>query len=444
MSKRLISKITAFTLAGFAVLGGFILQGRAEAEGLKRQVELGYQRAFSELASASDQLSKSLSKCVCFESAGAFSSVCAEAYAKAGAAQRALGALPFSGAELTETASFFSKAGDYAWVMAKKSASGQALSEEERRNLSALAAGAELLSDNLEELYAGLRNGEVTFEAAENLASEASATLADGFVSMESEFPELPTLVYDGPFSDHLTDRSPAFLENAPEITKEEAVKRAADFTGMAEERFTVEYERGGAIPVYVLSARSLHGSLIVEVSVAGGVVTRLKNTRTAGESIMTVEDGVAIAEKFLASHGYDGMEKSYYHIEDGAVTVNFACTQEGVTCYPDLAKVTVALDTGRVVGFESEGYVMSHRERELSEPKVTQEDAEGRVSENLTVLSRGLAVIETGGKNEVMCHEFKCEGADKRHYILYVNTETGQEEKLLMLIEDENGTMTV
>lgn len=286
MSKRLISRITAFVLAGFAVLGGFILQGRIEAESLKRRVELSYQRAFSELASASFMLSNSLGKCVYCESSGAFSSACAEAYAKAAAAQSALGALPFSGANLTETASFFSRAGDYAFVMARKAAAGELLSKEERKNLAALADGAELLSDNLEELYAGLRNGEITFEKTGETTQGNAKTLADGFAAMESGFPELPSLVYDGPFSDSLSDRSPAFLENAPEITEEEAIARAAQFTGMAEERFTAEYERGGDIPVYILSARSLHGSLIAEVSVSGGVVTRLKIPEAWGRAL--------------------------------------------------------------------------------------------------------------------------------------------------------------
>lgn len=98
-------------------------------------------------------------------------------------------------------------------------------------------------------------------------------------------------------------------------------------------------------------------------------------------------------------------------------------------------------MDTGGIVGFESEGYVMSHREREIPEPQIKAEEAQGRVSEDLAVTSNGLAVIETGGKNEVFCHEFKCEGKNGRRYILYVNAATGDEENLLTLLEDENGT---
>ena len=65
-------------------------------------------------------------------------------------------------------------------------------------------------------------------------------------------------------------------------------------------------------------------------------------------------------------------------------------------------------------------------------------------MSPRLTVLSHQMAVIPTEGKYEVYCHEFKCETESGRHYIIYVNAETGEEEKILILIESESGTLTL
>ena len=106
--------------------------------------------------------------------------------------------------------------------------------------------------------------------------------------------------------------------------------------------------------------------------------------------------------------------------------------------------KVSVALDNGRVVGFESKGYLMNHTVRDLPAPTVSEEEARGVVSPALTVLSHQLALIPTGGEYEVLCHEFKCEDEDGRHVIVYVNAQNGQEEKLLLLLEDENGTLVL
>ena len=60
-----------------------------------------------------------------------------------------------------------------------------------------------------------------------------------------------------------------------------------------------------------------------------------------------------------------------------------------------------------------------------------------------LKVLAHEMAVIPTSGKNEAFCHEFKCENGGNR-YIVYINAETGNEEKILILLENENGTLTI
>jgi hypothetical protein len=36
---------------------------------------------------------------------------------------------------------------------------------------------------------------------------------------LEADFPELPSLIYDGPFSEHLTGRAPVALEGLPAVT---------------------------------------------------------------------------------------------------------------------------------------------------------------------------------------------------------------------------------
>lgn len=76
--------------------------------------------------------------------------------------------------------------------------------------------------------------------------------------------------------------------------------------------------------------------------------------------------------------------------------------------CYPDLVKVGVALDTGDVVSFESEGYLMNHGDRTLPAPAVSEAEAAAQVDGSLTVLAHQLALIPTGGEYEVLCHEFK------------------------------------
>ena len=147
---------------------------------------------------------------------------------------------------------------------------------------------------------------------------------------------------------------------------------------------------------------------------------------------------------EFLEKRGYPAMRESYFIDQGGILTINFAAVQDEVICYPDLVKVSIALDTGRVVGFESEGYLMNHTLRSFPVLSVSEEEARDVVSPALTVLSQQLSLIPTGGEYEVLCHEFKCRNEEGQHILVYVNAQTGQEEKILILLEDESGTLVI
>ena len=112
--------------------------------------------------------------------------------------------------------------------------------------------------------------------------------------------------------------------------------------------------------------------------------------------------------------------------------------------CYSDLVKVSVALDSGKVCGFEAKGYLTAHCHRELPEMAVDAGTAQTAVTEDLEVLAVQTALVPSDGKYETLCHEFKCADASGRHCIVYVNAQTGQQEKILLLLEDENGTLTI
>ena len=75
---------------------------------------------------------------------------------------------------------------------------------------------------------------------------------------------------------------------------------------------------------------------------------------------------------------------------------------------------------------------------------RFSREQAAQAVSPLLEILSVQTALIPTSGQYEVLCHEFKCSDQNGRHYIVYVNAQTGQEEHILILLEDESGTLVL
>ncbi|NLF34864.1 MAG: germination protein YpeB, partial [Clostridiales bacterium] len=129
---------------------------------------------------------------------------------------------------------------------------------------------------------------------------------------------------------------------------------------------------------------------------------------------------------------------------QSNSLTVNFATVQEGVLCYTDLIKVSVSLADGSLTGFEAHGYTVNHHTRTLARPTVNAGTASAHVTPSLSILAHQLTLIPSAGEHEVLCHEFKCEAEDGSHVVVYVNALTDAQEKILILLEDENGTLAM
>lgn len=453
MEKRRVRVLAAsFTAAAFAVSVGFGVQGYARAEDYRRQLDNGYRQAFTELTTAAGELDAALEKVTYATTPSLFASLCAQAYAKALAAQTALGELPYGNVELEQTAAFFAKAGDYAMAMARGTNGEGVCTDENRETLRGLAAAAGELSATLQALQLQLDGGALHPEDVAAVEARLAAAAEDGgqitggsaFQTVEADFPQVPTLIYDGPFSEHLSSRTPQMLEGLPQVTEEEARRAAAAFAGLRAEVFTRTSDGAGNLPAWGFSALADGGELYVEITKQGGQVLQMLSSRPVGEAALSRKEGVEQAASFLDAHGYQDMSPSYFLEGDGILTVHFAPVLDGVYCYPDLVKVGVALDNGDVVSFEAHGYLMNHGAREPAAPAVSADEAAERVDTSLTVLSRQLALIPTGGEYEVLCHEFKCQNADGGHVLVYVNAATGQQERILLLLEDENGTLVI
>lgn len=445
MSRRAKIRTVSFLTALIVGLGASSLLSAREAAAYKLMLSNSQQHAFAELTAQLEGLDSALQKGRYATSPALLTSLCAEVYSRASAAQAALGELPYSNIELEQTAAFLSKTGDYAWSLSRAAAAG-GCADQSRESLAGLAQVSSDLSARLSALQDELNQGGFSLESvqeAEERLSRSDAgqvTAGSAFQTMEKEFPELPTLIYDGPFSEHLTGRTPSFLEGRDEVDAETALRAAAAFLDRPADSLELVSMGEGALPVY---AFSLPGEdLYLEVTRRGGVVMELLSGRQIGPSQLLPESALAIARDFLRERGYPDMAETYFIRQGGQFTVNFAYQDGEVLCYPDLIKVTVALDNGDVTAFEAEGYVTNHKDRDLFLPAASGEAAQTCLPSDLAVLGHRLALIPTSGQYEVLCHEFKCENAEGGHVLVYVNAQTGQQEKILLLLEDENGTL--
>lgn len=448
MKKRTKAVVFVCLSVFFIAVVGATIREQARARRAERLLSNTYHHAFTELTTAAGELDSALQK-VSYTTPGPLrDNLYQQIYAKALAAQYALGELPHANIDLEQTAAFFAKTGDYAMFLARGEGT-----DDPGENLAALSQIAQTLNASLTQLQGELEAGALDLTSVEHAARELSAATEDAggsaggltFQDVESDFPELPSLVYDGPFSEHMSAAVPKALGGLAQVTEPEAKIRAAGFLNVSPNALTLSATGEGVLPTYSFSLPQDGGIGYIEVTRQGGQVLSYFQDRTPGPAAVTVEDAIALAQNYLTAWAFPRMEPSYHIQRESVLTVHFAPVTQEVYCYPDLVKLTIALDNGKLLGYEAHGYLYQHRERVFPTPAVTQEAAQEAVPDGLEILSVQQALIPShGGTEEVLTHEFKCQTQDGRHILIYVNAQTGLQQNILLLLEDETGTLAL
>lgn len=450
MKRRTTVRVMTFLSAALVVAGVFAVKNTKKAGALELYAKAGTQRSFDELVTSMSELSNALEKSQYLTDPALASALCTQIFGRAMTAQTALGSLPYASQELEQTASFVAKVGDYAGTLARTVGRSGGYSDEERRNLGSLAETAGVMKLNLQDMQSRVTSGEMTLEdvyrdIGGSQGGEDQPPLAGtAFKTIEQEFPELPSLIYDGPFSETLTHKKTLYLEGKDQVSQEDARKKAAKFLGGDEDSLSSASECGGDVPCWEFTGFVKGGEYTVQVTKQGGEIWNVICGRAVGTQNYSIRQGLAMAEDYIERWGLKELQESYHTVSGGVLLVNFQHVQNGVRCYPDLIKVGVALDNGTLMSYDAQGYISAHTRRDIPKAAVSEEEARARVAENLTVLEHAMAIIPSQGGEERYCHEFLCQNEKGEHYLLYVNALTGDEEKILILLEDETGTLTV
>lgn len=418
-------KATAAVLAVLiAALGGAAVYGAVQADLYKRDLQYGYRRSLNDLNDSVGNIETVLNKAVYANTPTEQHGLAARLMRESSAAKAALSALPVGDNSLDNVNKFVTQVGDFAMALSRKISAGEKISPDEYATMRDLEGYST-------KLAGGLQSVNLDF---------STETFHDAMKETAGEFTDFPSLIYDGPFSDNVTRRTPKLTEGAQAVAQGNAQGVAAEFLGVSQDKLTHTQDTAGNLPTYNFTADG--GAVRISVTKAGGYVSDMSNSRQPGEKTMGYEEASQKARAFLDSRGIRNMKESYYIITDGVCLINYASVQDNVICYPDLCKVGVALDNGGIVRFQSVGYIMNHKDRKLA-PALTPAQAQRSVSPNLTVRQCRLALIPTPGLNEVLCYEFLCSGAQDDRVLVYINAATGYEEDILILQQSDSGVLT-
>lgn len=470
---------------------------------LRRKLDNAYNRAFYELVGYVQNVELMLMKARMTSSPELTATTLNDVWREATAATSNLNQLPISMGVLTNTEKFLSQVADLSRTIAKQNSYGIPINDEQMETLAKLHTFAVTLEESLSDLQSDLNNGNLKWEKVANEKMEEESTtdstdqqeenttavaketnnkkngagntndntkskdanganngseadkemqeanekLPNTFSSINEGFEEMPTLIYDGPYSEHLQNRKALGL-TGKKITEEQAIEKLKNFIkdNRIKNISKLADNNNGIINTYNfkmdIEENGNKNVAEADVSVIGGHIVWFLYNREVGEAKIDIEEAIKIGKKFLSDRGYPDMKDSYYLRNDGVATINYAYTKDGITYYPDLIKVKVALDNGEIVGFESNGYLMNHRDRNLGAPQITQAQAREKIKRGDRVSESGLAVIPTDYGSEILCYEFTGKLGD-RDFLVYINANTGAEEDVLIIINSEEGILT-
>lgn len=439
MKKRTAVKVISLLSAAVIATTGFLLKLNYEKNNYRLQLENGYSSCLDEFNAAINNITLTLSKARFVTTPEQMSSLAAKLLSEAQTSKTALSQLP-AGEELTVLNKFLSQVGNFALAVSKKLINSQEISAEDTDNIDKLCDTANKISEAVNETYITYNNAEYWASELENkLDSEIdSESLSASLSNIEDELSDFPTLVYDGPYSDHILEKKPEMTSKAEAVNENTALLAAAKVAECKER----DLKNGGSMEGSIPSYRFVGEGITVTVSKNGGYPVFMRREKAAGPTVITYEQAVTKAKRYLERIGMNNFTATYYFSNEGVCVINFAFVDGETVCYTDLVKVGVAMDDGQIVLYEASGYLTNHRNRTFKTPDYSEEDALKVVSKKLNVNSISMTLIPTDYGAEVRCYEFACTSKDGQEILVFINAETLKEENVLILLKSDGGTL--
>ena len=444
MSRRKKVRIVSYLTALAVVLGAWGVCSTVKLVKTRRELNAAKERALTSLGTYLDTISLDLNKSVYVSTSPMMATLSNDVWRATAGAKASLSEIIDGQAEPTSVYKFLSQTGEYTMSINKKLAAGKTITNEELDNLRKLKEYAGDLSSKLNYLIDEKQSGNLDFERVKSTLSDGGDSqkliLGNELEDAEQSMDDYPTLIYDGPFSDNIENKKSELIENLSEIEKSDARKKAAEFLGAAEENVYFLSEVDGNLPCYTF----YNENYTVSVTKKGGIVSYMLSSKYAGESEISEKKAVKTATEFLKSKGYKNIKNRYYSTNDGICTANFAYFEDGIIYYTDLIKVSISLENGEITAFDSTGYLMNHKKRNVDgNYKYTLKSGARKLNKDLEVLSSQKAFIPTEFGTEEYVYEYRCKAKDGTELLVYIDPYTGNEKDILILLYADGGILT-
>lgn len=438
----------------FMVFGAALLFGMEMTNNYKRkkqQTQDEYNRTMFEMIGYIKNVEVELAKLQVTTTPNLTAQTLADIWRQSNLAKVDLAAIPVEQNSMSNTSKFLTQLSDFSYSLMKQTISDQKILNEQYDQIKELYSQSKQLSSVSNDIYNDLNEGRLKWDELEKVGNEKLDTSVESQAvsdvsNIGKALQQYEGLIYDGAFSDHILTIKPKYIEQGKEVSEQDAENKIKEVIGEDKiEEITYGGISEGQLELYnyKVKLKEQENLYTVDITKQGGKLYLMLSDRNVESESITMDQAKKNGLEFLKTLGIEDVKDTYYIKYENMATINYAGVQDGVVLYPDLIKIKVALDTGEVCSAELEGYIYNHTKRTDITPNITMDQAKSVLNKNIVVQSQNLAIIPTDSKNEVLCYEFKG-SIDERNFLIYINAKTGQEEKVLLIIDTPGGILTM
>ncbi|MFD0694861.1 germination protein YpeB [Paenibacillus sp. GCM10027628] len=405
------------------------------------KAENQYQRAFHDLSFHMDKLHTELGNTLAVNSASepSYRKGLVNVWRLTSQAQSDITQLPLSLLPFNKTEDFLANMANFSYRMSIRDMTKQPLNEQEVKTLNDLYNHSKDITGELRGVQDKVITNNLRWMDVESaLISQNEVhdnAIIDGFALVDKKVGAYEELNW-GPGNLGVLSKNDAKMLSGNEMTADAIKQKAAQFLGTNDTSHIQVIENGNAGPEYqsfsvvVPSGAGSENDAQMDYTKKGGHLIYFMKPRTVKEKKFDLRQARDIANEFLDQHEYKDMSAVSYDQYQNTANIIFAKREKDVTIYPQQVSVRVALDNLEVTGLQANDYIFGQKQRNFGQPKVAAAEARKTLSPTMEVSSQSLAVIKNDLSEEVLCHEFigKMNG---NLYRIYVNADTGSEEKI-------------
>ena len=227
--------IALIVIMAIILIGIGVFAYRKQKE-YRQASENSYNMAFFELVDYVQNVETYLAKSMISTTPEHGAETLTHLWREADLAQSYLSQLPIGTQELSNTAKFLNQVSDYSYSLSRKNIYNEGLTEQDLNNLKQLHDYSVELKNTLIQLSADMNDGRISWgelskKGSNMFAQQVSNLSQDSFSSLEENFHEYSGLIYDGAFSEHLTNPERKGL-TGQDVDEETAKNKVINYYG--------------------------------------------------------------------------------------------------------------------------------------------------------------------------------------------------------------------